>query len=224
MIKLIIFDWDDVVVLGAKDAYFASYHKALADLGIHLSPEEERKRILLKWSKHHREEFKELLKEHLDLVDQACLIYEKEKEKIFLKTLRILPGTQELLKSLSKKYLLAVSSGNTLSMIQDKIIPHFKIPNVFSQFISSHDIHDPEKTKPHPYMLEVIMKKQNIPPEQTVYVGDALTDVQMARNANVSPIVVLTGHLSQKEAENLHVEWIIPDITRLPKVLNPLTR
>jgi HAD superfamily hydrolase (TIGR01549 family) len=222
MLKLIIFDWDDVIVLGAKNAYFASYHKALTDLGVFLTPEEERKRILAKWSKPHREEFKELLKEHPELIDQACQIYEKEKTDIFLKSLSILPGTQELLSKLSKKYKLAVSSGNTLDMIQNRIIPHFHIPNVFSQILSSHEISDPEKMKPHPYMLNVIMEKEKVTPQETIFVGDAKTDVQMARSANVTPVVVLTGHLSKAEAENLEVKFIIPDILALPSILNSL--
>jgi hypothetical protein len=64
MIKLIIFDWDDVFTLGSKEGYFACYHKAINDVGVFLSPEEEHKRILAKWSKSFREELKELLKEH----------------------------------------------------------------------------------------------------------------------------------------------------------------
>ncbi|MBI4062622.1 HAD hydrolase-like protein [Candidatus Gottesmanbacteria bacterium] len=219
MVKLIVFDWDDVITLGAKQAYFASYHKALVDVGVHLSPEEERKRILAKWSKPYREELKELLKEHPELVDEACRIYEQEKDKIFLESLKILPGTNELLQSLSKRYILAVSTGNTLEMIKNRIMPRFKIPFVFSQLVSSHEISDPDKMKPHPYMLDVIMRKQNATSDETIYVGDALTDVQMGLNAGVTPVVVLTGHLSKEEAERLQIKWIIPDITHLPKVL-----
>ena len=49
MIKLIIFDWDDVLTIGSKEGYFACYHKAINSVGIYLSPEEEYRRIVLKW-------------------------------------------------------------------------------------------------------------------------------------------------------------------------------
>src|SRR3989344_7546253 len=215
MIKLIVFDWDDVITLGAKEAYFAAYHQALVEVGVHLTLQEEQKRILAKWSKPPREELKELLKEHLEFLDQACEVYKKEKDKIFLKSLKMLRGTNELLLKLSKRYILAVASGNTPEMIKDKIIPHFKIPQVFSQIVSSHEIHNPEKMKPHPYMLKIIMKQQKATPRETIFVGDALTDVQMAKNAHVTPVVVLTGHLSKAEAESLNTKWIIPDLTYL---------
>jgi len=219
MIKLIVFDWDDVITLGAKEAYFTCYHKVLTEIGIYLTPEEEQKRILAKWSKPHREELKELLKEHPELLDQACKIYKKEKDTIFLRSLQMAKGTNEVLLRLKQEYILTVATGNTLEMVRNAIMPHFQIPRVFSQIISSHDIHDVNKMKPHPYMLELIMKKQNVTPQETIFVGDALTDVQMARNAEVTPVVVLTGHLSREEAKGLHIKWIIPDITHLPRVL-----
>jgi phosphoglycolate phosphatase len=105
-------------------------------------------------------------------------------------------------------------------MIQEVVMPHFNIPDIFSQIITSHDIEDQEMTKPHPYMLETIMKTQGVKPEETIFVGDAKTDVQMAYNAQVTPIVVLTGHLNREEAEALEVKYIIPDVTKLETVLN----
>jgi len=50
-------------------------------------------------------------------------------------------------------------------------------------------------------------------------VGDAENDVQMARNAGIEPIVVLTGHLNKDKAESLGVENILPDITHLSNIL-----
>lgn len=220
MIKLIIFDWDDVFTLGSKEGYFACYHKALDAVGVHLSAEEEKKRILAKWSKPFREVLKELLKEHPQLVDKAYEAYDKAYwTDTFVSELRVLPGTQDLLKRLHQKYILAVATGNRHKMLDEYIFPRFNFPDVFSQIVSSHDIADPEMTKPHPHMLEVIMKEQNVSPDETIFVGDAKTDVQMAYNAHVIPIVVLTGHLNQKEAEDLGVRYIIPDVTKLESVL-----
>jgi phosphoglycolate phosphatase-like HAD superfamily hydrolase len=219
MIKLIIFDWDDVFTLGSKEGYFACYHKALEAVGVSLSPEEEHKRILSKWGKAFRVEVTELLKEHPELVDKASEVYHKEYwSGTFINSLRVLPGTNDLLKRLSKKYTLAIATGNTHKMLKE-IMPHFSIPNVFSQIISSHDLTDQEKAKPHPYMLKIIMKTQGVIPDETVFVGDARTDVQMAFNAHVTPIVVLTGHLDRKEADELGVKKIISDVTKVETVL-----
>ena len=55
-------------------------------------------------------------------------------------------------------------------------------------------------------------------------VGDAENDVLMAKGADVTPIVVLTGHLTKEQAENLGVKFIIPDITRLEDVLEVISK
>lgn len=225
MTKLIIFDWDDVLTLGAKEGYYACYRKAINDLGVFLSPEEEKKRILAKWGKSFREELKELLKEKPELVDKACKIFDEAYwGNTFVDSLSVIEGTNEMLVRLQKKYILAVATGNHDKMLQDRILPHFNIPDVFSQIISSHEIEDQEKTKPHPYMLEVIMNKQNVTLDETIYVGDAKNDVVMAHRADVIPVVVLTGHLNRQEAEELGVEYIIDDITKLEEVIDQINK
>lgn len=223
MIKLIIFDWDDVLTLGSKEGYFACYHKAINSVGIYLSPEEEYRRILSKWGKHYREEMKALLIEHPRLIEKACKVWEKEFwGSTFANSLRILDGTNKLLLRLKEKYLLAIATGNERKMIKEKIMPYFKIPDVFSELISSCDIENQKKTKPHPYMLEVIMTKLKVSPEETILVGDAIGDVIMAKNAKVTPIVVLTGQLSKLKAQELGVKYIVNNVTEIEQILKKI--
>src|SRR5574341_2214105 len=139
MIKLIIFDWDDVFTIGSKKGYFACYHQALLDVGVKLTPEEEHKRILAKWGTTHREELEELLKEHPELVDAACKSYERElfSDK-FSGELSVIPGTADMLKRLHEKYILCVATGVHPSLLRERIIPKFGIPPVFSDIVSSY--------------------------------------------------------------------------------------
>lgn len=221
MIKLIIFDWDDVITLGAIKGYLACYHKAANSVGVFLSRKEEKKRILAKWGKSIQAEMQELLKEKPELVDTACEFFEKEFwGDTFVSSLHLLSGTNELLIRLNNKYKLAVATGNHPRMLKERIIPYFKIPHVFSQIVSSEGIVDQEKTKPHPHMLEVIMEKQLVSSHETLFVGDSKTDVQMAKNANVEPIVVLTGNLNRSEAEELGAKYIIDSIVLIEKILD----
>jgi phosphoglycolate phosphatase-like HAD superfamily hydrolase len=44
----------------------------------------------------------------------------------------------------------------------------------------------------------------------------------MARAANVTPIVVLTGHLNKKEAKDLKVKHIIENVTNIENILKTL--
>lgn len=218
-LKLIIFDWDDVFTLGSKEGYFACYHKAIAGVGIRLSKNEEKKRILAKWGKPHQVEIQELLKEHTELVGNASKIYEQNfNGDTFINQLTYVEGANNLLTKLAKKYKLAVATGQQPKMYA-RIEEKFNIPKVFSKMIFSYDIKDPKKTKPHPYSLEKIMKDLGIRSSETVFVGDAKTDVEMAKRAKVVPVVVLTGHLTRTEAEKLQVEYIIEKVTNLRSIL-----
>lgn len=225
MIKLIAFDWDDVIMHGAKEGYFACYHEAVVGVGIHLDPEEEKKRILAKWSKPHTEELAELLKEHPELVQKAANIYEDHLfGETYINAQTVIPGVNELLLRLKKRYILTVATGAHPKIIKEKIIPKFNIPNVFAEFVSSYDIDDPEKRKPHPYIIQKMMQDQKVKPEEIIFVGDAKSDIAMARAAGVTPVAVHTGHMSKKDAEELNVQYIIPDVTHIEHVLETINK
>jgi len=221
MIKLIIFDWDDVITLGSKEGYYNCYRETLCELGVALDEKEMDIRIRRKWGQPFRVELNELLAEKPQLLDKAYEIFYEKKFQgtTFVDSLREVEGLNKLLLRLKEKYLLAVATGNKLDMIRDKIIPKFYIPNVFDQIVTTHDDVPEGKSKPDPYMLQLILEKQSVKPSETLYVGDADSDVLMAKNAGVEPIVVLTGHLSRKKAEELGVKHILPDVTKLEQIL-----
>ena len=159
-IKLIIFDWDDVITLGSKEGYFKCYHQTLKDLNVSLKPLEEKKRILAKWGKPHREELRELLKEKPKLLNRACEIYEKKLfGNTFVDCLKLINGAREILKRLHKNYILTVATGMHPRILKNRVIPKFKIPCVFSQVISTYDIKNPKRQKPHPFIAQKILKK-----------------------------------------------------------------
>jgi phosphoglycolate phosphatase-like HAD superfamily hydrolase len=64
-------------------------------------------------------------------------------------------------------------------------------------------------------MPNKIMESEGVSPAETVLVGDAASDMQMAWNAGIEPVAVLTGHLNRQQAEKLGVEHIIDNVTLL---------
>jgi HAD superfamily hydrolase (TIGR01509 family) len=216
MIKLIIFDWDDVFTQGSIKGYYKCYHEAVAGVGIELTPEEEDKRIKAKWGSGHREQLEELLKENPELVDKAVQIYEENLfGNTFVDCLSIVPGSQDFLSDLAKRYKLAVATGAHPKILRERLIPKFNIPDVFAQIITIYDLDDPAHAKPHPFMPNKIMEAVGVTPDEVVLVGDAASDMQMAWNAGIEPIAVLTGHLNREQAEEIGVKHIIENVTLL---------
>jgi phosphoglycolate phosphatase-like HAD superfamily hydrolase len=219
-IELIIFDWDDVFTSGSTEGYFKCYHQALSEVGVSLTAEEEKKRIYAKWGQSHREELRELLKENPDLLDEACEIYERNLfGNTFVDCLSVIPGSREILFRLRQKYLLAVATGANSTILRERVFPKFDFPDVFAQIISAYDLADGSMSKPDPYMVNQILSAQSICPEHTILVGDAKNDVLMALAAQVTPVVVLSGHLNAEEAKEMGVKLIIPDVSHLEAVL-----
>ena len=219
MIKLIIFDWDDTIVLGAKEGYYDCYRGALKAVGVRLDEKTLIRRIKKRWGKKHQIEIKGLLKEYPDKVSAAI----KEFKHLsfgttFFNQLKFLPGTRKLLKDLEKKYILAVVTGSDLQRMRLSQ-GRLKLGSTFKQIVSSHNIKDPKKTKPHPYMVKLILEKQRVKPEEALLVGDSRQDILMAKAAGLRTVAVLTGHLTKKEAKDLKVDKIIPDVTYLKTFL-----
>ena len=220
MIKLIIFDWDDVIIFGAKEGYYNCYKKTLKELAIVLDEKEIDKRIENTWGNIDRI-LSELLKENSNLVDKAGKVfYDKEfYGNTFVDSLKEMQGVNELLIRLKEKYKLAVASANKLDMIKDRIMPKFNIPNVFDQIVAAGDA-PAGRSKPDPYMLQLILKTQGVSNKETIFIGDAKNDVLMAKNAGVEPVVVLTGVLSKIQAEALGVKHILSDVTTIEEILS----
>jgi phosphoglycolate phosphatase len=219
MTKLLIFDFDGVIITGSNEGYFTCYHAALDAVGVRLPQGEERQKILDKWGKGYKIQIEYLLQDHSHLVPQALKAYEKcYYSPAFTASISLLQGAQSILHKLSGQYTLAIASGMMRKTLE-KYLQEYEISQHFQYVLSSSDIKNPEYKKPSPYMLQVVLKHFHARPESAVYIGDAKGDVEMARNAGVEPIVVLTGHLSEKEAKVLKVKRVVSDITRIEEVL-----
>ena len=73
--------------------------------------------------------------------------------------------------------------------------------------------------KPHPDMANLILKELSVDKENTVIVGDAITDIEMGLNAGLkASIGVCSGLTSARKLEE-KTEFVIEDISRI-RVLN----
>jgi len=220
MIKLIVFDWDDVFTLGSTEGYYACYHAAVVGVGVSLTYEEEMKRIASKWGAPHTQEIEALLVEDPELVGKAVEIFEQSLfGDVFVDKLSIIDGGVELLNVLSQHYALAIASGVHPKVLKERVFNKFQIPAVFSEIITAYDLDDPEKSKPHSHSIELIMGRTGVKPDETLMVGDGKNDILMAKNAHVKSVAVLTGHMDYKEAKQVGADYIIDKVTDLPSVL-----
>jgi len=220
MLKLIVFDWDDVFTTGSTAAYHACYVQAAKDSGANVEDARIREVVDELWGRPHETVIQEYLKDELELFEEVNRRYEEYVHtEIFLEQLSIVEGSLDMLIRLEKKYRLAIVSGINPDLLKNKVFPKFNVPNVFSEIITSYDLKDRSRGKPYPDMLNMVLESLNINPKHSILVGDSPADMKMAQAANVTPIAVLTGQLDALEAEELKVEHIMNTVAELELIL-----
>ncbi len=217
MLKLIVFDWDDCIVQGSSEAYYATYAAAIKEHGIEVDLDTVEKQVRALWGRPHRLVIESIIGiGHTKLTDVVHSYERLVSSDFFFQHLSLITGAKEALLMLKDDYKLAIATGMNAVSLKERLIPHFDMEGIFSSIISSSELLDPGRGKPYPDMLLKLLKDFNVSSSEALMVGDASTDVLMAQAAEVRPIVVLTGQLTKEEAEQLGVRDVISSVASLP--------
>ncbi|MBQ2652718.1 MAG: HAD family hydrolase [Methanobrevibacter sp.] len=126
------------------------------------------------------------------------------------------PKTHEVLKALQNKgMLLAINSNrknDSLNYYADKFFEDI-------DFVAIEG-HNPDyPSKPCPFAVEKIRNQFNISKEETIYVGDSLTDIKTAQNAGIDCILVSWGYGRNDAYESDYPLKMIDDVCELLEIL-----
>ena len=108
------------------------------------------------------------------------------------------PGIKELLEKLHNEVRLAVVS-NKDNDLTNKIIKK-EFGNLFDIIQGSY-LDYPKK--PDPYLINKIIKENNINKEECLYVGDTNVDKESATNADLPYLLVNYGYRTKEELEKM---------------------
>lgn len=111
-------------------------------------------------------------------------------------------GVLEVLKKLNsqKDISIAINTNKSQALAEKLCQNMFKGIN-FSEIFGYVD---DRPSKPDPYAVKELMKINNVLPKETIYVGDSLTDIKTAQNAEIDCIFVnwLKADISDLLSEN----------------------
>ena len=108
------------------------------------------------------------------------------------------PGIKELLTKLKGKCLLAVVSNKDNDLTQKLINKEF--PGLFDVIQGSYFDHP---KKPDPYLIDKIVKENNINKEDCLYIGDTNVDKESADNAGLKYRLVSYGYRNKEELKKI---------------------
>ncbi|HSI48468.1 MAG TPA: HAD-IA family hydrolase [Ideonella sp.] len=98
-------------------------------------------------------------------------------------------GTLEMLHALrERQHFLTVATGKNRSGL-DEALAHTELRGLFDGSRTA----DETFSKPHPRMLEELMREFGVSPERTLMIGDTTHDLQMAINAGTPSVGVSFG-------------------------------
>ena len=214
MFKLIIFDLDGTLVDSTQLSKM-TYFEVLRKMGY--DPE-------LYWETHRKSSGlpyeEQLRRANPELVvrkDEYLRLYKEAHKTLIGKAVVEYPGVDAMLKSITiPKAIMTAKIGSSANvMIKD-------ILKVDFDYISTHEMRQHHKPSPEP-LLE-ICERFNVKPEEAIYVGDGVHDVECAKNAGVVSVAVAWGNYdTAEERENLKPDFLVYKPEEILEILNRIS-
>jgi 2-phosphoglycolate phosphatase len=127
-------------------------------------------------------------------VDEGIRLFRQSYASLCERKTSILPQVKETLDTLDRRgYQMAIATNKPSYFARD-ILKALEIDHLFVEVLGPNDV---ERPKPDPEMIEIIIMRIGLSPEEIVYVGDMPLDVEVGRRAGVAVYAVPTGSASR---------------------------
>ncbi|TSC59122.1 MAG: phosphoglycolate phosphatase [Candidatus Peregrinibacteria bacterium Greene0416_19] len=115
------------------------------------------------------------------------------------------PGAEELLKKTAERYPLGIVTGSWRSYV-DRIERKLALSRYTNIIVTADDMGMGKFQKPHPHGLLLAADRLGAAPEECVYIGDQLFDIEAAKRAGMRSVLVIGKHTpagGQEEADEV---------------------
>ena len=121
--------------------------------------------------------------------DKHTKLFETYYEEHYISDIVLYDGITELLETIKDNFVLTIAT-NASTIFAIQMTQYLNIHHYFKDIIGADKV---VKAKPHPDMLNVLIKKHNFDRNDTILVGDSHKDIISASSANISSILVNWG-------------------------------
>ena len=210
-IRGIIFDLDGTLIesykaiyLGLKECfqYFCKEIFPFRDLKIYLKAD-------LEATLSHFFSPEEVLK--------AIPIMRKKYEEVYLHKTHFLDGAQEVLRRLRLDGILLGIASNKFGRFSRGALVHLGVSDYFKSVIGAGDV---PRNKPFPDMIHAALKEMDLLPEEAIFVGDTLTDIETGKQAGLDVYALPTGFHSKKELAQGKPRRLLRNLQELGRIIN----
>ena len=122
------------------------------------------------------------------------------------------PHSGEVLKNLQDNGILLAINSNRLNYSLNELVEKY-YSDIDFVLIEGHKIDFP--CKPDPFGVNNILEKANVSSDEAFYIGDSITDIKTAENANVDCIIVKWGYGDETAFNHEYPLKVINDFSQL---------
>ena len=203
MLKAVLFDVDGVL-LDSDEQYVELYKNVGEVLGLK-PPEGDffRKRFGIAAEK--------IIPEAYGKNPEAIKIFKKMDEEM---KLELMEGVREVLQKVQ------IKKGIVSTKVKELIEKH--LHEIIDEFDVVVGYEDTVGHKPNPDPLLFACNELNVEPADAVYIGDAMADWEMARDAGAKFIGFVSGGATEEEFRNAGVETIVHSMKELEDVMKDI--
>lgn len=212
--KLVIFDWDGTLI-DSIGKIVESVQHAARYLELPVPSDADAKAIIgLSLPEAMQTLFPAISNQQIDnLATHYKAYYLDEKRQ----ACQLFSGVETLLGELkSEGKLLAVATGKARVGLE-RVWQETRTKH----FFDGSGCGDEYQSKPHPEMLDNILKQFNLAPEQAVMVGDSHLDISMAKAAGIKNIGITHGAAQHHQMVSYQPDKVVSSIAELSKILLP---
>jgi 2,3-diketo-5-methylthio-1-phosphopentane phosphatase/HAD superfamily hydrolase (TIGR01509 family) len=154
-------------------------------------------------------------------VPKAVPIMRKKYEEVYLGKTRFLDGAREVLEVLHSQGIHLGVASNKFGRFSRGALSHLGVSDYFESVIGAGDV---PRNKPFPDMIHAALREMSLSPEEVVFVGDTLTDIETGKEAGVDVYALPTGFYSKTELSQKRPKRILRNLKELIQVVeNPLS-
>ena len=210
--KLIIFDFDGVIIDSARDLVSAAQY-SLQQVGssdpgfafIRGCIGGGARNLLLR----------SLDKDKKDRVDEAMAIFRNYYEQNCVNETVLYPGVNDVLTFYVGHKRLALATFK-IRAATEKILAQLDVLNYFDAVVTADDVQRP---KPNPECIHSVLNNLHCSPDEAILVGDTPTDINTAKNAGISSCAVLYGIGTREDLFAAKPDFIVENILELTSIV-----
>ena len=157
--------------------------------------------------------------EEFSNIRKKVLSIAREHELKAARETSLLPGAFETLKALKKKNLkLGIFTING-EKSTNLILSNFRLNQFFNAVITREVV---SEVKPDPAHLKAALKALDVSAEETIVVGDSVTDIQSAKTLNIKVVGLAENGSAIEKLNSAGATHILQSITDLPSLVTNL--